>query len=148
MINLILALVGIIILFFILLGIRQVLSKQRKKDFCVLCLSVSLTWVILLMLYFLGFFKDKMIIILLMGMSITGLYYYIDSKVNETLKIFKLPFMISLIFFVYTLLGGFFINALYFVLGLWVVFIALFLLKNNQKINVFVNKLIECCRRW
>ena len=65
---------GISISFFLLLGIKSLFKKKLEK-LCVICASVSLTWIFLLILYFLGKFEDLVVIALLMGGSVVGLYY-------------------------------------------------------------------------
>src|SRR3989344_8360103 len=104
--NLIYVFFGIIILFFILLGIKQFMSKKFKERFCVICASISLTWIILLILFYLDIFNNKIILALLIGTSISGIYYLIESKVKEKLKIFRLPFILTLIFIGYILIEG------------------------------------------
>jgi len=141
-------LMGIVILFFCLLTIKQFFRK--KNGFCVICFSISLTWIFLLILYFSGFYEDKVVLALLMGMSITGFFYYTESRVkNNNLKIFRLPFILSLFVSVYSLLEKkIFFGTFYFLVVLWVVFFFIFLFRNNSRFNYLVNKLIECCKRW
>jgi len=66
--NLTLILAGITALFFILLFIKSF----TKKKFCVICVSVSLTWITLLILYFLNIFTDKLIIGILIYFILGG----------------------------------------------------------------------------
>src|SRR3989338_7177930 len=92
--NLILVLIVITGLFFLFLILRNF-----SKKICVICLSVSLTWVVLLSLYFLDIFTDKTLIAILMGQTSLGLFYLFYDK----LSVFKLPFIltfVSLIYFV------------------------------------------------
>ena len=148
--NLTIILAGIVVLFFLLLGIKSLLSENHKKRFCVICLSVSLTWIVLIILYFLNLFNNNILIALLMGMSVTGIFYYLESKLkkNDNLKIFRLPFILTLISAVYFLLDSFSIYAFYFIIFLWILFGFLYSFKNSEGFSTLVNKLIECCKRW
>src|SRR3989344_3178232 len=87
----------ITVLFFFLLLIKGIFKKWFKKEFCVICAAVSLTWITLLILSWLEIFNDKTIIALLMGMSILGIFYLVENKVKERLTLFRLPFLLSLI---------------------------------------------------
>src|SRR3989304_9072472 len=99
-----LTLAGITILFFLFLIMRNL-----SKKICAICLAVSLSWIILLTFYFWGYFLDKTIIAILMGMSVLGLFYMF----YEELSVFKLPFILTLVFIVYSILESFSINSLY-----------------------------------
>ena len=134
--NLTLILAGITALFFILLFIKSF----TKKKFCVICVSVGLTWITLLILYFLNIFTDKLIIGILMGGTSVGLFYMLYEKIG----IFKLPFLLTLISMIYFILGGFVISTLYLIAGLWLLFILIYLFKFNK----LAKKLIECCKKW
>ena len=137
---------GIIGLFFVLLILKSSIRKSKIKDnFCVVCASVSLMWIILLSLYLYGLFDNLLIISLLMGMSITGIYYFVERKIGKrsNLKIFRLPFILTLVVFAYYVLT--FENiakSIMVIVGLWLIF-SLIYLYNNPK---FAKKLLECCK--
>ena len=140
---------GIIILFFILLAAKDIIGKNKnriKDNFCVVCVSISLTWIFLFGLYLFGLFDNILIISLLMGMSITGIYYLTDNKIrkrNKKFRVFRLPFILTLIIIAYYVLTfERIINSILIVAGLWVLF-ALIYVYNNAK---FVKKLLECCK--
>jgi len=134
--NLTLILAGITALFFILLFIKSF----TKKKFCVICVSVSLTWITLLILYFLNIFTDKLIIGILMGGTSVGLFYMLYEKIG----IFKLPFLLTLISMIYFILGGFVISTLYLIAGLWILFFIFNLFQNKT----FFKNIVECCKKW
>jgi len=134
--DLTLILAGIMALFFILLLIKSFI----KKKFCVVCVSVSLTWITLLILYFLDIFTDKLIIGILMGGTSVGLFYMLHEK----LGIFKLPFLLTLISIIYFILESFVVNGLYLIAGLWVLFFIFNLFQNKP----FFKKIVECCKKW
>lgn len=135
--NLTLTLIGIIVLFFIFLAFKTFL---KNKKFCVLCISVSSAWIILLVLYYFSIFSDKTILAILMGHTSLGLFYLFYDK----LGIFKLPFLLTTISIIYFVLEGFLINGFYILLAVWILFFIFNLFKNKK----FAKKIIECCRKW
>jgi hypothetical protein len=142
--SLYLTLVGITLLFVIFLIFKEFLSKKSKDKFCVICFSVSLTWIILLVLYFTAIFTDKIIIAILMGQTSLGLFYLFYEKLN----VFKLPFLLTLIAVIYFILESFEIKSLFLLAGLWILFFIIFIFKSNKKLSNFANKIIECCKKW
>mgnify|MGYP001571119406 CR=1 FL=1 len=142
--NLILVLISITILFAILLTLKQFLPKKYKYRFCAICLSVSLTWMILLTLFFFEIFTDKILIAILMGQTSIGLFYMF----NEKLSVFKLPFILSLISLAYFALEKTELIAIYLILALWILFFAVHFFRKNPSLKSFANKLIKCCRNW
>jgi hypothetical protein len=134
-------LVGIVLLFFVLLTIK---SFFNIKKFCTICLSVTLTWMTLLILYFIGIFTDKIILAILIGHTSLGIYYILEKKVRKELLIFRLPYLLTSISLIYFILSGFILNGLYVLLGLWLLFILTYLFKFNK----FTKKIIECCKKW
>lgn len=141
-----LALMLIISLFILFLILKQLLKGKIKEEFCVLCASVSLTWVLLLVLFWLEKFEDKVLIALLMGQSTLGVFYLADHKISDNYKIFRLPFLLTLIVLAYSLMNS--LKSLYiiFLAPLWALFWFVYLYRNNSKINSFVQKLVECCK--
>ena len=87
--NLIQILVSITLLFFVLLIIKEFIGSKLKKNFCAICGAVVLTWLALLILYWLGIFQNKIILALLIGESALGIFYVVERKVREKLKIFS-----------------------------------------------------------
>lgn len=139
--SLIIILIGITVLFFLLLALKNIF---KMKKVCVICLSIALTWIFLLALFWSGKFHDKTIMALLIGQTIVGVYYILERKVNRPLLIFRLPFLLTAIFIAYSILEIFIFNALIFIFVLWILFFIVYLFKNNE----FANKLIECCKKW
>jgi len=138
---------GIIVIFFIFLISKELLNKKLKEKFCVICTSVTLTWVGLLILYFLNLFNDRILIGILMGHTSLGLFYIFESNVKKELKTFRLPLLLSFISSIYFILEGFDQISFFILIGLWIVFGLIYLFRNS-KLNSFVNKLIACCRNW
>ena len=122
-------LLGITLLFFLLLILKDIFNLKKA---CVICLSITLAWVTLLILYFLEIFSDKIIIAILIGHTSLGMFYILEKKVEKKLLFFRLPYLLTSILLIYFILNGFFISGLYFVLGLWFFFAIVFLLKFNR----------------
>lgn len=137
----ILVLIGITLLFFIILAVKSILKAQKP---CAICVSVSLTWIALLILYFLENFSDKNIIAILMGQTSLGIYYMLEKKVKKNKLVFRLPLLLTFIFIIYSILESFIFNGILFLLVLWAIFFMIYLFKNNK----IAKKIIECCKKW
>jgi len=85
--------VMITLLFFLLLGIKELLPNKTKDNLCVLCSAVILTWITLLSMYYAKIFDEKVIIALLMGGTIVGIYYWCSNKI----PFFRLPLFLTLL---------------------------------------------------
>ena len=138
-------LLGIIGLFFILLILKNILDL---KKLCVLCVSVSLTWIILFILFLTNIFTEKIIIAILMGHTSLGIFYLWEKNVREKFKIFRLPLLLTFIFIIYIILENFEFNSFLIIIELWLIFFLIYLFRNNKKFSAFTKKLIECCRKW
>src|SRR3972149_645888 len=108
-------LIGITVLFFLLLALKNIFNLKKV---CVICLSVTLSWAILLVFYFLNIFNDKIIIAILMGHTSLGIYYILEKKVKKNFLLFRLPYLLTGIFIIYIIIGDFNINSLFFILAL------------------------------
>lgn len=131
-----------IVAFFVILLIKSLI----KKEFCAICVAVSLTWIFLLILNKLSLFDNKIVIAVLMGQSVLGIFYLAEKKAQNNLKFFRLPFLLTLTFVAYSVIGEFVFSVAKLLLGLWLFFLAIFLYRNNAKVNVFVEKIIACCK--
>jgi len=142
--------VGIAALFFVILGIREFLNKRNKERVCSICAAVSLTWIFLLVLYWLGNFNDKVILSLLIGMSILGVFYLWERKVKERIKVFRLPFLLTLVLIVYTLIESFSYGYSIFILigVLWILFFIIYLYGSEGNSGGLLRKIVECCKNW
>ena len=134
-------LLGITGLFFLVLLVKSML---KNKKICAICLSVSLTWIILLSFYFLGIFTDKTLIAILMGQTSIGLFYFFNEKLN----VFKLPFILTLVVLIYFTLEKIELNVIYLLISFWIIFTLIYLFKSNKNLRIFANKLIDCCKKW
>jgi len=81
------------ILFFILalflifaLLVNPISTKLFRRKICAICAAVSLTWLSLFVLKYLGYAIDILIIAILMGESITGIMYLFEDYVEKKNK--------------------------------------------------------------
>lgn len=136
-------LLTISLIFLIILGLKKLLSVKA----CALCGGVALTWVGLLMLYKLGIFTDAILLSLLMGQSVTGIYYTIDKRVIPALRIFTLPFFLTLTTVFYMTVAGVssVLPPLLILLGLWVLAYVVFTYRNDPGKKSIANAVMNCC---
>lgn len=129
------------------LFIVSLLAKHLlNRKFCVLCASVTITWLGLLGLYFFDLFHDTILIAILMGQSITGLYYFVDKRVAKPLKVFTLPFLLTLTAVVYMLIKTRVIMAAFvLLLAIWLVCWLIFVYRGDPGKKPLVKALMECC---
>lgn len=138
-----LILIIIIGLFATILLIKHSLSLKV----CVLCGSIFLTWAGLLVLYKLGKFQDVVLLSLLMGQSITGIYYLVNKRIKASLRIFTLPFFLSLTTFFYLVISGSqnIMPPLLILLGLWITAYLLFAWRNDPGKRNITKAVMNCC---
>lgn len=146
---------GMIILFFILF---LIIKSIFKRKFCVLCVAVSSTWLLLLFSWWMKAFEDIMLIALLSGGSIVGMLYFLEKKVAEKkvsdkydkYLLFRLPLYLTMISLAYMALST--VRPSFMVvialLVLWLLFIVIFLYQHNPKLQALAEKLIACCKNW
>ncbi|MBS3155953.1 hypothetical protein J4413_01825 [Candidatus Woesearchaeota archaeon] len=103
-----------------------------------------------MILFWKGKFLDKTILAILIGESTLGIFYLIENKVKEELKLFGLPFLLTLILIGYTFIEGFnySFNIVYFLVLIWGLFFIIYSFKDNGKLENIARKLVECCKRW
>lgn len=136
MIDISLIILGILFLFVLFILLPPALKV------CALCASISVTWVTLLALFYIGKSIDPVSIGILMGGSIVGAMYFLERKLPESYQVFKLPFFLTLFSMAYLVLGGFFIFQPFIILiVLWIMVVAL-------KHKGIRKRMIECCKNW
>ena len=145
--NLFSVLLLITVLFFIFLLIKPIFKKNK---ICVICASVFISWAFFLILYWYGNFLDKTILAILIGESTLGIFYLIENKIKEELKLFGLPFLLTLILIGYTLIEGlnYSFNVLYFLVLILGLFAIIYSFKDKGKLGDIARKLVECCKKW
>lgn len=125
-------------------------KNVTRLKFCVICVSVSLTWISLLVMLRRGLFSDPIIVALLMGESVTGLYYLCEKRLAEHLRIFGFPFLLTFTLAAYAAVRGLRgLTPAGIVLAiLWSAFLAVFVWRKNPRWRVLADKIVACCRDW
>lgn len=140
-----LAVVLVALFFAALLSLKYV----SNTEFCVLCTAVSATWILLLGLYYTGYYQDPTAIALLVGQSIVGLFYLFRETLPEGYVVFSLPFLLTATVVGYALLV---VEPLVYSAGavalLWVAATLLFAYRENERVGTLFEEVIACCRDW
>lgn len=139
------ALIGLTVVFFLLLGIK----KWRSWSFCVICVSSTLTWVAISVLYILDLFDSLALIILMAGMTLHGLYQLWEERTGRRFLVFRLPVLLTGLALVYQIfVFRIYLDLLIFLAVLWLFFLFLFFYRENEWFGGFVDEVIECCKDW
>lgn len=137
----------IISFFVILLALKKVLSSKLKV--CVVCLAVSLTWILLLILKLSGYIEDLLAVAVLMGQSSLGVYYLIERRAPKRLLVFRLPVLLTLTMMVFTVVSmNWYLDAWLLILAVWLVIGFLYLYRTSVWAKDKIKALIECCSDW
>lgn len=137
----------LLVVFFIFTLIWQ---KMSGKNFCAMCISVSLTWLVLLFLYFSYGGIDPLTIGILMGGSAVGFIYYLFRNDNDS-QLFKFPFLITVFWLIYIIISAPYsgwLREFLIIGGVWVFFVIIYVSYKNEYIKGVGRKIIECCRNW
>lgn len=137
---------AIVAAFVVLLSVKQV-SGYR---FCVLCVSIGGTWVVLLALHWLGVFDNPVLLALLMGQTVVGFHYLIEARVREELLVFRLPFVLTLmvLFYFAITLDPAVVSAGLAVAATWIAAFLVFARRDAGKLRGLARQIIECCKDW
>ncbi|MBI5622008.1 hypothetical protein HY933_04055 [Candidatus Falkowbacteria bacterium] len=138
--------VAIVALFVLLLFVKQF----SRWKFCVLCVSVSATWLGLLGAYWLGLFPYRELIAVLMGQSVVGLYYLAEKRLPADWQIWRLPFLLSLTVLAYAALG---LVRLWFwplavLAAVWLLTTGLYYYRDSTRLRQTFERIVACCRDW
>lgn len=142
----ILPLIAIAILFAFLLLIKNFTTRR----FCVLCGAVSLTWIGLLILRELDYVDQPLVLGVLMGESVFGVYHLVEKKVPEAWHVFRLPFLLTVTSIALVVLSpsvplGLLII---FLASLWIVTAVIFVQRDHGRLRTMAKRLIACCKDW
>lgn len=124
-----------------------IVRSLTNLRFCVLCASIGLTWLGALGLYKLNRFHSSALLGLLIGQSITGLYYLAHKKLDKSLRIFTLPFVLTLTalsYFVLTSFSGV-LPVFGLLSGLWLAAYLVFVYQLDGTTRSVASKLIKSC---
>jgi peptidoglycan/LPS O-acetylase OafA/YrhL len=136
-------LISITLLFFVLLIVRKFFGLKA----CAICTATLLTWAGLWIAYRLGYFTDGILLGLLIGESITGIYYFIKQRVAKSLSIFTLPFMLTALVLAYYCItwSGPIIVPLLILLALWVIAYVIFAYRHDPGKKMVADAVMNCC---
>lgn len=141
----IIVLLAVTLLFFVFL----VLKKTLNIRICALCSAAVITWLSLLIAYWLGIWSDELLLAVLMGGSAVGLLYSMEKRLPERFHLFRLPYYLTLVIVVVISLGRHIgINEIMFLGTLWFVFYLVYLLRTKPKIKRLADRIVACCRDW
>lgn len=155
-------LISIVLLYFITAYVKPILQKRIKWNICAICVAVSLTWILLIILFLSGLEIDRLYIGILMGMSITGMMYKLEIVYREfKLKHFwftRLVIIIGGLYFIALLLHEQLSEALVVAIVAFLLIIIVSCLAQgtthedavrtaniDEKKKSFLNKLDNCC---
>jgi hypothetical protein len=134
-------------LFIGLLFAKRILTTRFK--FCAICLAVSGSWLMLLILNKLEIFNSQLVIGILMGQSSLGIYYLLEKKVNIDLLVFRLPLLLTLTLIIFSLVTEVIeLDAWLIVAGLWLIIGFLYTYRTQSWLKAKVKTLIDCCSDW
>ncbi|MBI2588827.1 hypothetical protein HYW35_01260 [Candidatus Saccharibacteria bacterium] len=123
-----------------------VFKSLIKKSFCSLCVAVASTWLALLVLYKIGRFGNQVLLGLLIGQSITGIFYFAYQRLPKSLRIFSLPFFLSLTAILYTLITSEVQLSVFILLTiLWLAAWVIFTYRNDPGKKGIARILAKCC---
>lgn len=149
----ILPLILIPFLYFLLAFIKPYIQPKLPFNLCSLCVAVSATWGVLLVLWIVGVKISLLSIGILMGMSVSGAMYKLE-KVYEKKKLRNFWFVRLIL-----IVGGLYLIqflleeewnllALLVVVFMFAVFIATFFFQGKVRIdekNSIIKRLDDCC---
>ncbi|MBI2592313.1 hypothetical protein HYW36_02435 [Candidatus Saccharibacteria bacterium] len=123
-----------------------VFKNLSKKPFCSLCVAVASTWLALLVLYKIGRFGNQVLLGLLVGQSTTGIFYLAYRRLPQALRIFSLPFFLSLTAIFYGLITGEIQLSVFILLVvLWTSAWVVFTYRSDPGKKKIATILAECC---
>lgn len=126
--------------------ISLIARQKLKAKFCAICVSIGLTWIGLLLLYESNRYHDSLLLGLLMGQSITGLYYVARQRLPKSLRVFTLPYFLTATVGLYMLLRSqIILSAFGLLLGLWVLAWVVFAYRNDPAKKLVAKAAMECC---
>lgn len=124
-----------------------VLARNKLNlRICAMCVSIAITWLGLLLLYKLSRFHDPILLAILMGQSISGLFYTLKDRVPKELRIFTLPFFLTLTAIFYALVTSKLVVPAFVLLAvLWTAGWLIFTSRNDPGKKDLANATMDCC---
>ena len=123
-----------------------IIKNLLNKTLCSLCVAVASVWLVLFFLYKNGRFSDGVLLALLVGQSITGIFYFAYRRLPKSLRIFSLPFFLSLTAVFYMLISADIQLAVFILLAvLWLTAWIIFIYRNDPGKKAVAKILAKCC---
>lgn len=145
MIDVTLILIWMVVLFAALVALQAIPGLK----FCALCGTVLITWLVLLIPFYLKNSIDPVLVGLLMGGSVVGGMYLLEAKLPEKYHLFKLPYYLTLVSVGYLLLTKeFLFELMLVVVFVWVFAVLIFVAGKFGRLKNFGKRIIECCKNW
>jgi len=135
----------------VIFALAILIQSLTKLKFCAICVTVSSSWIILLLMYFLtNLITNPIIIAVLMGESVIGLYYLLEKKVPTTWQLFRWPYIVTMTTAVCVILGlrEKIMSTIILVSIIWIIYLLIYFLRNYPIIKKIIQRLIACCRDW
>lgn len=137
------AVFGAITLLFV---IAVVARNNFNLRVCAICAGIAITWMGLLLLYKLDKYHDTALLALLMGQSIAGIFYLLKDRFPKDLRIFTLPFFLTLTAVMYALITSeFMVSVFAFLTVIWVVGWFVFTSRNDPGKKELAKATMDCC---
>lgn len=125
------------------------LKNWREWNFCAICMASTLTWVVLSVFYILGFFDSLILIVLMSGMTLHGLYQLWEEKSSRKHLVFRLPVLLTGVAALYQVfVWQIHLELIGFLSVLWVFFLLMYFYRENDSFGAYIDEVIECCRDW
>ncbi len=133
----------------ILLFVAAVIFRGYSKTaVCSICLSVAGVWIGLLVLSKTGYFNDQVLLGLLLGQSIAGGYYLLRSRVPAILRVFTLPYFLTLAAAAYWLITGRVVLPAFFLTALtWLAAWLIFTYRDDPGKKMLTDTVMNCCQK-
>lgn len=123
-----------------------ILKNLVKKPLCSLCVAIASVWLVTAFLYKNDRFSNGVLLALLVGQSITGIFYFAYRRLPKSLRIFSLPFFLSLTAFLYVLITSEVQLSVFILLAvLWLVAWTIFTYRNDPGKKTIAKILAKCC---
>lgn len=138
-------LAAITVLFFSLLALRS----WKDLSFCAVCVSFTAVWVGLYSAYWLNVFDSLLLVVLMAGMTLHGIYGVWESKISDRFRVFRLPFLLTGLTVFYMMFAiDFRLEKIAFLLALWLFFSVLYLYRESEAFGAYIDEMVGCCKDW
>lgn len=155
------AIASITLLFVAVLGLQQASKRLGGRlsatvELCAICAAVSGTWIVLLVAYHGGYYRNEIAIALLVGQSIVGGLYLAGDRTPDRYDVFTLPALLSATLVGYLLFVPSAVVTVPLEVGasagaiglLWVITGTLYGYREHDRVRRVFDAAVECCRDW